>query len=102
METLLKPGDMIRIRDDIEEGISYCMILDNETTNSWIDEDMLPAGTLVKIINISSGQYVVNAIDYVHKKDSNLGDDFWLYTDQMFDPESLALIIGTIVEDDYF
>ena len=92
MGTLLKPGDMIRIRDDIEESISYKMILDEETTNSWIDEDMLPSGTLVKIINISSGQYVVNAVDYVHDNNKLYGDDFWLYTDQMFDPDMILLL----------
>ncbi len=102
METLLKPGDMIRIREDIEEGTSYRMILDQETANSWIADDMLPAGTLVKIISISSNQYIVSAVNYKHNSDSLVDDDFWLYTDQMFDPTSIGFLIGEIIEKDYF
>ena len=101
METLLKPGDMIRIRADIEEGKGYKMILNKETTNSWIADDMLPAGTLVKIVNISSDQYVVNPIDYERDK-KFYDDESWLYTDEMFDPETLAFLIGAMIEEDYF
>ncbi len=100
METLLKPGDMIRIREDIEEGKTYRMILNKESKNSWIAENMLPAGTLVKIVNISSGQYVVNSVDYKH--DDKSDDEFWLYTDQMFDPTSICFLIEGTIEEDYF
>ena len=92
METLLKPGDMIRIRDDIKIDTSYKMLNDDSTKNSWLNEDMLPAGTLVEIVNISSNQYVVRSIDKVDKS-SNIDDEFWLYTDEMFDPEMIRLLL---------
>ena len=93
MNTLLKPGDMIRIREDIKEGINYKMFNDNDIKNSWIKEDMLPAGTLVEIVNISHKQYVVNAIDEIYRPYSDIDDEFWLYTDEMFDPELLVLLL---------
>ena len=93
METLLKPGDMIRIRDDIKTSTPYKMLNDDSTRNSWLDEDMLPAGTLVKIVDISSNQYIVHSIDKVAKSFSNMDDEFWLYTDEMFDPEMIKLLL---------
>ena len=92
MDTLLKPGDMIRIRDDIKIDTSYKMLNDDSTKNSWLNEDMLPAGTLVEIVNISNNQYVVRSIDKVDKS-SNIDDEFWLYTDEMFDPEMIRLLL---------
>lgn len=93
MDTLLKPGDIIRIRNDIEEGISYKMLNDISIKNSWIDEDMFPAGTLVEIVNIANDQYVVHSIDKAAKSYSDIDDDFWLYTDEMFDPEMIRLLL---------
>ena len=98
METLLKPGDMIRIREDIQQYTTYKMINDSDIGNTWIEEDMLPAGTLVEIVNISKGQYIVKRLDESKEKDEYLDDDFWLYTDQMFDPEMLIMLM----EKDYF
>lgn len=94
MNTLLKPGDMIRIRDDIKTGTLYKMLNDDSTGNSWLDEDMLPAGTLVKIVDISSNQYIVHSIDKVAKSFSDMDDEFWLYTDEMFDPEMIKLLLN--------
>ena len=93
METLLKPGDMIRIRDDIKASTLYKMLNDDSTSNSWINEDMLPAGTLVEIVDISSNQYIVHSIDKVAKSYSKMDDEFWLYTDEMFDPEMIRLLL---------
>jgi hypothetical protein len=93
MDTLLKPGDIIRIRNDIEEGISYKMLNDASIKNGWVDEDMLPAGTLVEIVNIANDQYVVHSIDKAAKSYSDIDDDFWLYTDEMFDPEMIRLLL---------
>jgi hypothetical protein len=93
MDTLLKPGDIIRIRNDIEEGIPYKMFNDASTKNSWIDEDMLSAGTLVEIVDIANDQYVVHSIDKAAKSYSDIDDDFWLYTDEMFDPEMIRLLL---------
>ena len=93
MDTLLKPGDMIRIRDDIKRNTSYKMLNDDSTINRWLNEDMLPAGTLVEIVDISSNQYVVHSIDKVDKSYSAMDDEFWLYTDEMFDPEMIRLLL---------
>lgn len=100
METLLKPGDMIRIRKDISQGVSYRMLNDDEIANSWIEEDMLPPGTLVEIVDVTQGQYVVHALDFKISKYTH-DDDFWLYTDQMFDPDMLIMLIGSMVGKDY-
>lgn len=87
METLLKPGDIIRIRKDIREDEGYCMILDSSNKNSWINE-MAPAEELVTIISITEdGQYTV---DYCEDEDFR---EFWHYTDQMFDPEILLILL---------
>ena len=93
MRTLLEPGDMIRIRDDIKENTDYRMILDNNNINSWIEDEMAPAGTLVVITNITlDGQY---QIDYDHDMyDFNYDPEFWNYTDEMFDPELVCLLLA--------
>ena len=100
MKTLLRPGDMIRIRKDISQGVSYGMLNDDKITNSWIEDDMLPPGTLVEIVDIIQGQYVVHALDFRRSK-YTYDDDFWLYTDQMFDPDMLIMLIGSMVGKDY-
>ena len=93
--TLLKPGDIIRIREDIQPSVSYKMIFDDKITNTWIKEDMLLGGTLVEVKDIYHGQYRVESFDkkenssqYIYEK-----DDFWLYTDQMFDPEMIQILL---------
>lgn len=88
METLLKPGDMIRIREDIQRDVNYCMKLDMENKNSWVDS-MAGPGDLVTITRITSdGQYIT---DY---SDDECGiEDYWLYTDEMFDPEMIRLLL---------
>ena len=93
MKTLLKPGDMIRIRDDIKTSTLYKMLNDDSISNSWLNEDMLPAGTLVEIVNIANDQYIVHSIDKASKSYSDIDDDFWLYTDEMFDPEMIRLLL---------
>jgi hypothetical protein len=89
METLLKPGDMIRIRSDIQEDVNYCMKLDIENKNSWVDS-MAGPGDLVTIIRITNdGQYITDYSD-----DDECGiEDYWLYTDEMFDPELISLLL---------
>lgn len=91
--TLLKPGDMIRIRDDIKEGVTYRMILNDCNSNSWIENEMAPAGTLVTITNITlDGQY---QIDYDHNMyNFDFDPEFWCYTDEMFDPEFICLLFA--------
>lgn len=94
MATLLKPGDMIRIRNDIEEGVSYKMLNDASIRNAWINEDMLPPGTLIEIKSISNGQYTVTSIEPKRTSSKFLEpDEFWLYTDEMFDPDLLEILM---------
>jgi hypothetical protein len=101
METLLKPGDMIRIRKDIGEGITYKMYNDASIGNGWIKEDMISPGTLVEIKDISNGQYIVQSIE-PKKAYSNFleSEDFWLYTDGMFDPNLLNMLITERIKRD--
>ena len=88
METLLKPGDMIRIREDINDYESYCMILDTRNKNSWVDS-MAGPGSLVTIKRITdNGQYIT---DY---SDDEYGiEEYWNYTDEMFDSEILSMLL---------
>ena len=97
--TLLKVGDIIRIRDDIKENIRYRMKLDPKLNNSWVGTYMASAGTLVQIIDISFEQYIVIPADNSIKEGSAEYDNFifWSYTDEMFDP----LMIQVLLEDRY-
>lgn len=93
MATLLKPGDMIRIRNDIEEGVSYKMLNDTSIKNAWIEEEMLPPGTLIEIKSISNNQYTVSSIEPKRPSSKFFEcDEFWLYTDEMFDPDMLEIL----------
>ena len=89
METLLKPGDMIRIRKDINEYEQYYMILDTENKNSWV-ESMAGPGSLVTIKRITEdGQYITD-----YSNDNEFGiEEYWNYTDEMFDPEMISLLL---------
>ena len=90
METLLKPGDMIRIREDISEQYRYKMIFDNDNKNSWIRSVMAAPGTLVTIQGIADcGQYIT---DYSCDEDFKI-EGFWSYTDEMFDPDMLSILL---------
>lgn len=82
MDTLLKPGDMIRIRDDIEEGIEYSMINNPDVEDVYTDEMVEPGG-LIEIYEITKdGKYhITSEIDY---------DYVFSYTDRMFDIETLS------------
>ena len=85
METLLKPGDMIRIRNDIDEDTFYSMILDPDNKNNWIKTEMAKPNELVTIDRINEGQYKV--------KNKYNKIDMWDYTDEMFDQETIRLLI---------
>lgn len=91
--TLLKVGDEITIRNDIEDYKDYSMILNSESTNTYVRRRMINPGTLVRIVEIDgNGQYRV--IDCSKKSNhANNNDTYWSYTDLMFDPELLQIII---------
>lgn len=89
METLLKPGDMIRIREDIQEDVGYYMKLDTGNKNNWIDS-MAGPGVLVTITRITeNGQYIT---DYSYDDEYGI-EGFWNYTDEMFDSEMLSMLL---------
>lgn len=96
-KTLLKVGDIIRIRSDIKENIRYRMKLNPKLDNLWIGAYMADAGTLVQIVDISFEQYIVIPADNSIKEGSTEYDNFifWSYTDEMFDP----LMIQILLED---
>ena len=87
MGTLLKPGDMIRIRYDIRENNDYYMIINSAVKNSWLKEEMAPAGELVTISDVKDGQYTIK----YYGQDEDFSD-FWYYTDEMFDPEMILFL----------
>jgi hypothetical protein len=93
--TLLKPGDIIRIREDIKPSVDYKMIFNEKITNTWIQDDMLLGGTLVEIKDIHHGQYRVESFNEKANFSQHIydQDDFWLYTDQMFDPEMIQILL---------
>ena len=85
---LLKIGDMIRIRYDIKTETKYAMRHNSSITNQWVQRGaigdalgMAAPGELVTISAYEHDQYYVNE------------DRFWLYTDDMFDPEMLEFLI---------
>jgi hypothetical protein len=82
METLLKPGDKITIREDIKEAYLYKMFIDdgNETKhNVWIP-DMAKSNEQVTIKGMQHGQYLIEE------------DNFFSYTDEMFDPDLMQFL----------
>ena len=91
--TLLKVGDEITIRNDIENLKSYSMILNSESTNTYIRKRMIEPGTLVRVVEIdANNQYRV--IDCSRDpNDTNNNEVYWSYTDLMFDPELLQIIL---------
>ena len=85
MKTLLKPGDMIRIRSDIEIGHRYKMI--NQSQSDTYLKEMLPPNTMLTIHSVTdNGKYrLIDDNEWDHMS-------FFTYTDTMFDPEILNLI----------
>jgi hypothetical protein len=85
-DTLLKPGDQIRIRKDIiYEDKQYKMYHDEYNTNSYV-KGMAEPGSLITIIDIAKYD------NYMIKNDCNKTDIF-SYTDEMFDPETIKMLL---------
>ncbi len=78
MKTLLQPGDKVAIRSDIREDIPYSMKLTN--TDNVYTKNMAAPGDIVTIEGYRHGQYYVQE------------DDFWNYTDEMFDPDLIEFL----------
>ena len=78
--TILKPGDKIKIREDINDVELYCMA-DNEKRERWLGvEKMAKPGQLVTIKDIINGTYRINE------------EPVFNYTDDMFDPGVINLL----------
>lgn len=92
MKTLLQPGDRIRIREDIKHGEYYNMIYDKNVRDCYLSNEMFQPGELVEIALITNGKYkIVSAeqfdVDYLN------GLSFYTYTDEMFDLETIELLL---------
>ena len=88
MKTLLKPGDIVRIRDDIQENIEYKMKLSTDKSDTWIKRYMAKPGETFIINEIKYGKYM--------RKDDMCG-----YTDEMFEPDLIDYLYDEIKSDEY-
>ena len=83
METLLQPGDKIRIRSDIKELTIYNMKIGDEgdsfVFNSSHVQTVKP-GQMVTIKRIRHGKYVLEE------------EGFFNYTDEMFEPDVIEFL----------
>ena len=83
METLLQPGDKIRIRSDIKEQTRYLMKIGNKgdmfVLNSHMIDTVKP-GQMVTIKRIRHGKYVLEE------------EEFFNYTDEMFEPDVIEFL----------
>lgn len=78
--TILKPGDKIKIREDINDVELYYMA-NNEKHERWLGaEKMAKPGQLVTIKSIINGTYRINE------------EPMFNYTDDMFDPGVINLL----------
>lgn len=78
--TILKPGDKIKIREDINDVELYYMA-DNEKRERWLGADkMAKPGQLVTIKSLTNGTYRINE------------EPMFNYTDDMFDPGVINLL----------
>ena len=85
-QTLLQVGDKIRIREDIRESIYYGMKTYNYS-NCYLYGKMAKPGSLVTIRDI--GKYGYRLIE----------EDFFTYTDEMFDPELIEFLYEEYLEN---
>lgn len=79
MKALLQPGDKVTIRSDIREDVDYKMKTNN-SSNVYVVNLMASPGETVTIKGYRHDQYYVNE------------DDFWNYTDEMFDPDLIEYL----------
>ena len=78
--TILKPGDKIKMREDINDVELYYMS-SNEKRERWLGaEKMAKPGQLVTIKSIINGTYRINE------------EPMFNYTDDMFDPGVINLL----------
>lgn len=84
-QTLLQVGDKVRIREDIKENVYYSMKTYNYN-NCYIYGKMAEPGSLVTIIKSSAGYRIEE-------------EDFFTYTDEMFDTELIDYLYEEYLEN---
>lgn len=86
-DTLLKPGDAIRIRKDIKyDSDEYYMLSGNLDAHDLFIEDMGSPGELVVIESINN-----NGFYRIIDKEGN--PSLYTYTDSMFDTELINILL---------
>lgn len=85
-QTLLQVGDKVRIREDIRENVHYEMKTYNYN-NCYLYGKMINPGKLVTIKDI--GRYGYRLVE----------EDFFTYTDEMFDPELIEFLYEEYLEN---
>ena len=84
-QTLLQVGDKVRIREDIRESIYYEMKTYNYS-NCYLYGKMAKPGSLVTIKQNTAGYRLVE-------------EDFFTYTDEMFDSELIEFLHEEYLEN---
>ena len=84
-QTLLQVGDKVRIREDIRESVYYEMKTYNYS-NCYLYGKMAKPGSLVTIKQNNAGYRLVE-------------EDFFTYTDEMFDLELIELLYEEYLEN---
>ena len=87
MKTLLQVGDKVRIRKDITPNKYYKMKITN-TENCYLPDKMCDPGELVTIMDITRSGYRL------------VEEDFFTYTDEMFDPELIEFLYEEFLEEE--
>ena len=85
-QTLLQVGDKVRIREDIRENIYYGMKTYNYN-NCYLYGKMAKPGSFVTIKKTQETGYRL------------VEEDFFTYTDEMFDPELIEFLYEEYLEN---
>ena len=84
-ETLLQVGDKVRIRKDISDQ-NYYKMKTYDYSNCYLEGKMAKPGELVTIASINRGYRLIE-------------EDFFTYTDEMFDTELIDYLYEEYLED---
>ena len=85
-QTLLQVGDKVRIREDIRENVYYKM-KSYDYSNCYLLGKMANPGELVTIKYLGECGYHL------------IEEDFFTYTDEMFDPELIEFLYEEYLEN---
>lgn len=79
MNTLLQPGDKVKIREDIKHQHKYKMKTNNRE-DMYLSNSMVDPGTMVTIKNV------------VHNTYRLVEESLCNYTDEMFEPDLIEFL----------